>query len=840
MRCSIRPRLAVLIVLTLALVGCLDSGSSSDNAAEPGRSDNRPVPEPGPGAGPPFEDDEVVPNRYQFANGCYRLQSGERYVAPSPAEESYYLTDNAEHAAGFTMRPTALGSYLLMSDFQREPGQVGRMELLGIRDPGNEFLDHGGTFVGEVSYLIAGLGDTVNLVSDPLLPLGDPLRGIGESIDDFGDRLAETQVRPELGMVDWANDLAVWQLNPADEDRFTLESRQTGLVLDPEEDRLTLSSPAMASERSRFRLVEAEGCEPYPEAELNLTVAEEGPANYLREVDRFRGIPGIDDDAVFGYVDTHSHISAYEMIGGRINYGDPFHRFGITAAMKDCKVNHGPYGSTGLLEQLTGVPGAHDTQGWPTFNDWPRHDSLQHHQSYYRWIERAHLGGMKLMVNHLVHNEILCTINPQKQNDCDPNETIKLQIQRMYEMQDYIDAQAGGPGEGFFRIVTSPAEAREVIGNGQLAVILGIEMSHPFGCREYQDVPQCTREQLVEDLDFFYELGVRNMFPVHKFDNAFGGHLPDLSSGIGVGPILAAGNLASTGHPIEYEECPDNFASHLDAFRGESGDNGREEYSGDEQDQNARMMSPLGIIEQLLFQMDYLGDRFPETPEELAEYDRREGTDHLCNRRGLTDLGHFLVQELMKRGILIETDHISRKAAARILKLTGEQDYPVINSHGNWGGTPILRDRIARQGGVTADFDNTRERWVDSLIRNGTRERPDEFKVGPFGGAGFATDVNGISSLAGNSGTAEDEARLYPFTSVDGRVTFDIQRTGDREFSLYSGRGVAHYGLYPDQIADMIQHSDRSQEEIDEAVNQLFTSAEAYLRMWERAEAAAR
>src|SRR5690554_8129645 len=65
---------------------------------------------------------------------------------------------------------------------------------------------------------------------------------------------------------------------------------------------------------------------------------------------------------------------------------------------------------------------------------------------------------MKILVNHLVHNEILCRINPQKQNDCDPMESILLQIQRMYEMQDYIDAQHGGPGEGWFQIVTAPAK----------------------------------------------------------------------------------------------------------------------------------------------------------------------------------------------------------------------------------------------------------------------------------------------------------------------------------------------------------------------------------------------
>ncbi|MFV8571578.1 hypothetical protein ACNQ6O_10270 [Marinobacter sp. SBS5] len=757
--------------------------------------------------------------RYQFANGCYSLGSDGVYISKVDGGE-YGVTTNPAEAASFTMRPTRLGSYLLMSDFTREETQVGQFELLGISDPGGEFLDASGQFIGELSYLVSGLGDTLNLVLDPVAPLGGILRDLGESLDFTGGQLANTDVQPKLAAVNSPNELAVWNLNKHEgTDTYTLASDVTGLLLTATEEGLTLASPSLRDETNTFTLQEAQGCVAYPEADLSLEVVDErGPAIYLKEVDRFKNVKGLDKDDIYGYVDTHSHISAYEFIGGRVNYGDPFHKFGVTHALEDCAIAHGPGGTTGLVETVTSGSGPHDTQGWPSFNDWPRHNSLQHHQSYYRWMERAHLSGMKILVNHLVHNEILCGINPQKQNDCDPMEAILLQIQRMYEMQDYIDAQHGGPGEGWFQIVTSPGQARSVIADGKLAVVLGVEMSKVLNCGEFLDVAECTRQDVVEGLDQLYQLGVRNIFPVHKFDNAFGGHLPDLSSGIGIGPILAVGNLGETGHLVEYEECPEGT-----------------EFVGDEPDQNAAMQ-PFGIIDQLLFQMDYFGDRFPETPEELKEMDPRRGTGHLCNRRGLTDLGDFLIQELVRRKMMIETDHISRKAAARILDITGRLDYPVINSHGGWGGTEALRDRIAEQGGIAASFGGTREGWVDSLVANGNRPRADRFKVGPFGGAGFATDVNGIAALPGNPGSPDDDARLYPFESVDGRVILSKQKTGDREFGLYDGRGIAHYGLYPDQIADMILNADRPKEIVDEAVNQLFTSAEAYLRMWERIE----
>ncbi|PHQ15378.1 amidohydrolase family protein [Marinobacter profundi] len=757
--------------------------------------------------------------RYSFANGCYLLESSGQFVAAAPGAGGYTTTADAGSATPFYLRPTALGSYLLMSGYQRSSGETGHFELLGISDPAGEFLDAGGSFIGEVSYLVAGLGDTTNLLLDPLAPLGSAVRAIGESIEFSGDQLANITVRPALAMVDSPSDLAVWQLNQLGEARFTLASDVTGLLLGVNEDGLGLVSPPLADAGNEFRLTAASGCDSYPEAELNAEdLSGEGPAIYLKDVDRFRNVKGIDQDDVFGFVDTHSHISAYEFIGGRVNYGAPFHRFGVTHALENCEANHGPWGATGFVELATTGIGLHDTQGWPSFNDWPRYNSLQHHQSYYRWLERAHLAGMKIIVNHLVHNEVLCRINPQKQNDCDPMAAILLQIQRMYEMQDYIDAQHGGPGAGWFRIVTSPGEARQVIDDGKLAVVLGIEMSKIFRCGEFLGVAECTREDITERLDQLYQLGVRNIFPVHKFDNAFGGHLPDLSTGIGIGPVLYAGNLLETGHPVEFEECPEEV-----------------EYNGGEPDQNADLQ-PFGLVDQLLYQMDYLGERFPESPEEMAALDPRRGTDQLCNRRGLSDLGDFLIRELIRRKMMIETDHISRKAAARILALTEPLDYPVINSHGGWGGTEALRDRIAAQGGITASFGGTRDNWVDKLTRDGNRPRAEQYKVGPFGGAGFASDVNGIAQLAANPGTATDEAGLYPFTSIDGRIRFGKQRTGDREFGLYDGRGVAHYGLYPDQIADMIRHSERSPAQVDDAINQLFTSAEAYLRMWERIE----
>ena len=401
MAISARQRLLVSAVCasSLFLLSACGGDESSSDAAQ--NSEQRPS--PGNPATPPGKTTKPYAyenTRFAFANGCYNLQADGRFISESSGQ-AYGVTSDARQAARFYLRPTELGAYLLMSDYQREAGQAGQFELLGIRDPGGEFLDTTGMFIGELSYLVAGLGDTTNLLLDPIAPLGGLLRELGESLEYAGDQLANTDVRPALATVDSPNDLAVWKLNKLQDSEYTLTSAVTGLMLGASEDGLTLSSPSLRDTGNAFTFEPAQGCADYPEADLSLEVADKrGPAVYLKEVDRFKNIKGIDNDDIFGYVDTHSHISAYEFIGGRVNYGAPFHKFGVTHALENCEVAHGPWGTTGFVELVTSGSGPHDTQGWPTFNDWPRYNSLQHHQSYYRWLERAHYSGMKILVNH--------------------------------------------------------------------------------------------------------------------------------------------------------------------------------------------------------------------------------------------------------------------------------------------------------------------------------------------------------------------------------------------------------------------------------------------------------
>ena len=90
---------------------------------------------------------------------------------------------------------------------------------------------------------------------------------------------------------------------------------------------------------------------------------------------------------------------------------------------------------------------------------------------------------------------------------------------------DYIDAQYGGPGKGWYRIVTNPFQARKVINAGQArrghghrdqrAVRLHDEARRPD--------PRAPRRHIDQQLDEVRKMGVAQMELVNKFDNALAG-----------------------------------------------------------------------------------------------------------------------------------------------------------------------------------------------------------------------------------------------------------------------------------------------------------------------------
>ena len=479
------------------------------------------------------------------------------------------------------------------------------------------------------------------------------------------------------------------------------------------------------------------------------------------------------------------HMMAFEFLGGSVHCGRPWHPYGAPYALVDC-TDHEPNGCGAVAENvLFGNPArCHDPVGWPTFRDWPHHKSLTHEQSYYKWLERAWMGGLRVFVNLFVENGVLCEIYPTKRNSCDEMESVRLQARRIRELENYIDAQNGGPGKGWFRIVSDPFEARRVINEGKLAVVPGIEISRLFGCRIRNDVPQCDRQRIDQQLDEVYHFGVRQMELINKFDNALGGVAGDAgTTGLA---LVNPGNYYETGKFWQLQHCDGDAHDHEQVTVHNEDDliaNGIQAFlpSG---------TAPL----------------YPHPPH--------------CNTRGLTELGEYLVRRMMQRGMLIDPDHLSVLARKQLLAVVEAERYPGIMSSHSWS-TVDAYPRIAQMGGVITPYAGGSEGFVEEWekLRPIRNERY-------YWGFGYGADMNGFGSQGGPRGG--DNPVSYPFKSFDGGVTLYRQRSGSREFDI-NVDGVAHYGLYPDWVEDLRMIAG------DQVVADMSRGAEAYLQMWERA-----
>jgi len=607
----------------------------------------------------------------------------------------------------------------------------------------------------------------------------------------------------------------------------------------------------------RFRIEEVTGCAAYPEASDNT------------EGETFKGTTA--DGRVLGMADTHVHTSSSTFLGGALT-GKVFDKFGVLNAEADCSVQHGPMGATDVIgAAFVGDTNGHATDGWPTFSEWPTRDSLSHRAIYWKWIERAWKGGLRIMVNDVVENATLCelqrTASLTPTLDCNEMNSARRQIGTMYALQDYIDAQFGGRGKGFLQIVLTPAEARTKIADGKLAVVLGIEISNLFNCQlnynplrtqqPFEETGTGATEnsytcamtetgapnEILTQMVEMKGLGIRQLITIHEFDNAFGGN------GIFDDLILNAGNRENTGG-IPFGSPAGPFTPTGETPTGEFWTT----YDCPEEDLTPGFSGYLwgnsgGAV------MTNTGPPAPLCPF-VGQGGRPGGTlacypaKAQCNARWLTPIGLYTYQKLMEQGIIFDIDHLEYEMKSQALELAEAQSpaYPFVSTHGTFGGTSNDQAmRILKNGGHLYPSIGSSRGFVNDM--NETRALSEAAGNPYLFGFGFGTDTDGLSGQTGPRGDIEaGKEVVYPFVLFKGApfdalpdfanakpVTF--MQPEERDASG-TGRtwhvdvdGNTHYGMMADTVQEMRLEATPQQ------MQALFNAAEVYLQTWERTEA---
>jgi microsomal dipeptidase-like Zn-dependent dipeptidase len=553
-----------------------------------------------------------------------------------------------------------------------------------------------------------------------------------------------------------------------------------------------------------------------------------------------------------GIADTHTHPCSHLGLGGVV-YGDPAVPVGELGPC-DGAAHGGGYelfdGALRVSRQIVLAATApalrlpddrHHPGGAPSFQHWPRWDDGTHQQYHQDWIRRAYDGGLRLMAALAVNNQLLSRLMGHNRETLD-GDAIDQQLNAIRRLV---------AANSFMEIARSPAELRRIVGrDDRLAVVLGVEVDqleryHP------EPPPSPTAPDAlagwVNDLVArLYDAGVRQVTPLHLSDNLFGG-------------FALYGNSTLLGQPYN----PFNASNHYLSGR----------YVEVEPDPALEFRLTR---EQLRF--DPAGAFHADVVE---AYDANPGQGHR-NARGLTAAGALLVRALLRRGMIVDIDHMGTKTMAATLAIAEAGHYPLLSSHSSFldltipgddpdghrdpGGPAATRldpipsefarsdrtmERLRRLGGMVSpgllQTGNVRVRlgrqadapvhssvmWASSYLHAVERMQG--------AGVGLATDFTLAPSCGPRFGAGlvysgpphRPNPQFHPvvYGEPDPTQGADLMApcvARPRRFD-FNTDGLAHVGLLPDLLQDVANLGIPAQELLP-----LWSSVEAYATMWER------
>ena len=419
----------------------------------------------------------------------------------------------------------------------------------------------------------------------------------------------------------------------------------------------------------------------------------------------------------------------------------------------------------------------HDPVGWPTFKDWPAPNSLTHEGTYYRWLERSWRGGQRIFVNLLVENNQLCELYPIKHNSCDDMDSIRLQAKDMYEMQDYIDAQFGGPGEGFYRIVRSPWEARQVINAGQDGGGHGhrdqrARSAAPSSGCPAATCPSATRTSIDTQLDEVRKMGVRQMELVNKFDNALSG---------------VAGDNGEVGRGGQPRQLPrDQLLLGHAALRAGEPRRPRQEPARRARHQRRAAGRPVRRDRRAVRRRQPAGAAALRPP------------DH-CNARGLTTLGEHVIAGLAEAAHAVRPRPHEREGARRRRSTRSRTSATPACCPATRGRPRTPTRGSTRPAATSRRTPVTRAGFVEKW-RKHLGWADDRY----YFGFGYGADMNGLGAQGDPRGADVANPVDLPLHRPAAASPSSKQHAGERVYDV-NVDGVAQYGLYPDWIEDLRQ-----------------------------------
>jgi microsomal dipeptidase-like Zn-dependent dipeptidase len=502
---------------------------------------------------------------------------------------------------------------------------------------------------------------------------------------------------------------------------------------------------------------------------------------------------------VSGYADLHSHLASHLGFGGGWFWGTVEGPSSI--AVHRCDGNllkshgatifpvvselvgrgHGSNGDTGWhlfkrngddtrkCRYFLGIP-IPGTCPKPDFEDWPRWDSLAHQQMWHGWLRQAHEGGLRIMVVSLVESEFLCmnTAWESRRYGCNEMESVRRQA-------SYVRGFATR-NNSWLGIASTPAQARALIAQGKLALVLAVEVTKLF--------PQ---GDFIQQLDELRGLGVVSVQLAHHADNRFAGTAPIPATIKAADQIELIWTLATKGAVTDLTAINETVC--------------RDVNTGAKRECNG---------------------------------------SSVLNEQGLTASGQTLVTAMMNRGMLLDVAHVSRKTFREMHELAHQRGgYPLFSSHAHmWDTISSSEERhekyiqaqeihmITGTGGMVGLRTGPEETiqysgpgpQVANSCSGSSRSFAQSLMYAVDNGlsVGFGADMNGF---------IKQLKPRYRLGCLDDMRA--IQQAGGP--TPLQKHGLGHIGMLP-QLMDDLRAVGVPQVYLDH----LNSSAEKFLQMWER------
>ncbi len=374
----------------------------------------------------------------------------------------------------------------------------------------------------------------------------------------------------------------------------------------------------------------------------------------------------VDIDApVWGFADTHAHPANNLGFGKRLIIGKANAPLSETYSNTLCYNIHTTAGNGILNTPFIGGADVHKfMDGWPNFIDFPKFDSKTHNQQNVDFLKRAWQGGLRLFSALAVNNMFLPSITLGPGNDGSPYDDESTILQQIQEIKNMAISQSS-----WMEIAYTPKDARRIILQGKLAMVLGVEMDN-FGnfktsTFNWDDdvnpanaklvtLNETNAEQLLENkLNQYFNLGIRQVTPMHYISGVFGG------------AAIFRAEIAM----IQFA-----FNNNISVVSG------------------VGKKIPYSLHDDYSLKMILAG----ELPSTFLTKINGLGALGNINALGMTNIGTKLMNKFMDRGFIMDSEHMGYEMKEMLFAIAAQRNYPIMSSHTdpaglnfNWINNPV-------------------------------------------------------------------------------------------------------------------------------------------------------